>query len=60
MTEALIELSSRLQDTAARLRSGQLEPDAARSLQETLQQAPTLARVRELLGFAGSPPAPVS
>jgi hypothetical protein len=38
----------------------ELEPDAARSLQETLQQAPTLARVRELLGFAGAPPAAVS
>jgi hypothetical protein len=34
VTDALIELSSRLKDTAARLRSGQLEPDAALVLVE--------------------------
>lgn len=34
MTDALIELSARLQDTAARLRSGQLAPDAALALIE--------------------------
>ena len=34
MTDALIELSARLQDTAQRLRSGELEPDAALALIE--------------------------
>jgi hypothetical protein len=34
VTDALIELSARLQDTAARLRSGQLAPDAALALIE--------------------------
>jgi hypothetical protein len=34
VTDALIELSARLQDTAHRLRSGQLEPDAALSMVE--------------------------
>ena len=34
MTEALIELSARLQDTAQRLRAGELEPDAALALIE--------------------------
>lgn len=29
MTDALIELSARLRDTAERLRSGELEPEAA-------------------------------
>ncbi len=29
MTDALIELTARLNDAAARLRSGELEPDAA-------------------------------
>jgi hypothetical protein len=32
--DALIELSERLQETAARLRSGELEPDAALALIE--------------------------
>ena len=32
MTEALIELSARLQDPAQRLRAGELEPDAALAL----------------------------
>lgn len=43
MTEALIELSSRLQDTAARLRSGQLEPDAALALVEECARLATEA-----------------
>ncbi|MGB0095074.1 MAG: hypothetical protein WBP81_21380 [Solirubrobacteraceae bacterium] len=34
MTDALIELTARLQDTAERLRTGELEPDAALSLIE--------------------------
>jgi hypothetical protein len=34
VTDALIELSSRLHDTAARLRSGELEPDTALELIE--------------------------
>jgi hypothetical protein len=34
VTDALIELSSRLHDTAARLRSGELEPDTALALIE--------------------------
>ncbi len=34
VTDALTELSSRLNDTAARLRSGQLEPDTALALIE--------------------------
>lgn len=34
MTDPLIELSSRLQETAARLRSGQLEPDSALAMIE--------------------------
>lgn len=34
MTDALFELSGRLQETAERLRSGQLEPDAALALIE--------------------------
>ncbi|HWF55423.1 MAG TPA: hypothetical protein VG223_12370 [Solirubrobacteraceae bacterium] len=43
MTDALIELSSRLQDTAARLRSGELEPDAALALVEECAQMATEA-----------------
>jgi hypothetical protein len=43
VTDALIELSSRLQDTAARLRSGQLEPDAALQLVEECAQLATEA-----------------
>jgi hypothetical protein len=43
VTEALIELSSRLQDTAARLRSGQLEPDAALVLVEECARLATEA-----------------
>ena len=43
MTEALIELSSRLQETAARLRSGQLEPDAALVLVEECARLATEA-----------------
>jgi hypothetical protein len=38
VTDALIELSSRLQDTAARLRSGDLAPDAALQLVEECAQ----------------------
>jgi hypothetical protein len=34
VTEALIELSERLGETAARLRSGELEPDAALAMVE--------------------------
>ena len=34
MTEALIELSARLQETAQRLRAGELDPDAALALIE--------------------------
>jgi hypothetical protein len=34
VTEAMIELSSRLQETAARLRSGELEPEAALQMVE--------------------------
>jgi hypothetical protein len=34
VTDALIELSARLQETAQRLRSGELEPDAALALIE--------------------------
>lgn len=34
MTDALIELSERLQEAAARLRAGELEPDAALALIE--------------------------
>ena len=34
MTDALIELSERLEDAAARLRAGELEPDAALALIE--------------------------
>ncbi len=34
MTDTLIELSTRLQDAAARLRAGELEPDAALGLIE--------------------------
>jgi hypothetical protein len=34
VTDALIELSERLRDTAARLRAGQLEPEAALALIE--------------------------
>ena len=34
MTEALIELSARLQETAQRLRTGELDPDAALALIE--------------------------
>jgi hypothetical protein len=34
VTEALIELTARLQDAANRLRAGELEPDAALSLIE--------------------------
>jgi hypothetical protein len=34
VTDALIELTARLQDTAERLRTGELEPDAALSLIE--------------------------
>ena len=43
MTEALIELSSRLTETAARLRSGQLEPDAALVLVEECARLATEA-----------------
>ena len=34
MTDALIELSTRLQEAAERLRAGELEPDAALALIE--------------------------
>jgi hypothetical protein len=34
VTDALLELSGRLQETAARLRSGDLEPDATLALIE--------------------------
>ncbi len=34
MSDALIELSARLQETAQRLRAGELEPDAALALIE--------------------------
>jgi hypothetical protein len=34
VTEALIELSARLQETAQRLRTGELDPDAALALIE--------------------------
>lgn len=34
MSDALIELSARLQETAQRLRSGELEPDAALAMVE--------------------------
>jgi hypothetical protein len=34
VTDALIELTARLQDTAERLRTGELEPDVALSLIE--------------------------
>jgi hypothetical protein len=34
VTDALIELSEQLRDTAARLRAGQLEPEAALALIE--------------------------
>ena len=34
MTDALIELSARLQDTAQRLRAGELDPDATLALIE--------------------------
>ena len=34
MTDALIELTARLQDTVERLRAGELEPDAVLSLIE--------------------------
>jgi hypothetical protein len=43
VTEALIELSSRLQETAARLRSGQLDPDAALVLVEECARLATEA-----------------
>jgi hypothetical protein len=43
VTDALIELSSRLQETAARLRSGQLEPDAALVLVEECARLATEA-----------------
>jgi hypothetical protein len=43
VTEALIELSSRLHETAARLRSGQLEPDAALVLVEECARLATEA-----------------
>jgi hypothetical protein len=43
VTEALTELSSRLQETAARLRSGQLEPDAALVLVEECARLATEA-----------------
>jgi hypothetical protein len=43
VTDALIELSSRLQETAAQLRSGQLEPDAALVLVEECARLATEA-----------------
>ncbi len=43
MSDALIELSSRLRDTAARLRSGQLEADAALVLVEECARLATEA-----------------
>ncbi len=43
MTDALIELSSRLQDTAARLRTGELEPDTALALIEDCARFATKA-----------------
>ena len=38
MTDALIELSTRLQEAAERLRAGELEPDAALALIEECAQ----------------------
>ena len=43
VTDALIELSTRLHDAAARLRSGQLEPDAALVLVEECARMATEA-----------------
>jgi hypothetical protein len=43
VTDAMIELSSRLQETAERLRSGQLEPDAALVLVEECARLATEA-----------------
>jgi hypothetical protein len=43
VTEALIELSSRLQETAARLRSGELEPEAALQMVEECARMATEA-----------------
>jgi hypothetical protein len=43
VTDALIELSSRLQDTAARLRAGEIEPDTALALIEDCARLATEA-----------------
>lgn len=43
MTDPLIELSGRLQETARRLRSGNLEPDAALALIEECARLATEA-----------------
>ena len=43
MTDALIELSERLEDAAQRLRSGVLEPDAALALIEECAQLASAA-----------------
>lgn len=43
VTEALIELSTRLHETAERLRSGELEPDAALALVEECARMATEA-----------------
>jgi hypothetical protein len=43
VTDPLTELSSRLNDTAARLRSGQLEPDTALALIEDCARLATEA-----------------
>ena len=43
MTDPLIELSSRLQETAAQLRSGQLEPDSALAMIEDCARMATEA-----------------
>jgi hypothetical protein len=43
VTDPLIELSSRLQETAARLRSGQLEPDSALAMIEDCARMATEA-----------------
>ena len=46
MTDALIELSARLNDAAARLRAGELEPDAALALIEECARLASEASAR--------------
>ena len=70
MSEALTELSARLQETAERLRTGELEPDAAAELIEecaqlaaeagTQVQERTRAAVEPLPDLPGQLPLPSS